>query len=131
MVKRNGQGMADVEVSFAEAQQTQSLSKSIDLDQHTLPHHQHLPHHHNSHHSNQQRAHLNDYKENSELCNIQRAAASSLEVTREIRWRDHQSASLCGSRQEAGHLRSFCGLHRPLQQQAAGDATDQAAQEDH
>ncbi|XP_044251712.2 GTPase-activating protein [Drosophila takahashii] len=71
------QGMANVEVSFAEAQQTQSLSESIDLGQHTLPHHQHLPHHHNSHHSHQQRAHLNDYKENSELSNIQRAAASS------------------------------------------------------
>nr|XP_044251712.1 GTPase-activating protein isoform X2 [Drosophila takahashii] len=71
------QGMANVEVSFAEAQQTQSLSESIDLGQHTLPHHQHLPHHHNSHHSHQQRALLNDYKENSELSNIQRAAASS------------------------------------------------------
>ncbi|XP_037719342.1 GTPase-activating protein isoform X1 [Drosophila subpulchrella] len=69
------QGMANVEVSFAEAPHTQSLSESIDLGQHTMAHHQHLPHH--QHHSHQQRAHLNDYKENSELSNIQRAAASS------------------------------------------------------
>jgi len=69
------QGMANVEVTFAEAPHTQSLSESIDLGQHTMAHHQHLSHH--QQHSHQQRAHLNDYKENSELSNIQRAAASS------------------------------------------------------
>ncbi|XP_039485712.1 GTPase-activating protein isoform X2 [Drosophila santomea] len=66
------QGMVNVEVAFTEAQQTQSLSEGIDLGQHTLAHHQHLPHH-----SHQQRAHLNDYKENSELSNIQRASAAA------------------------------------------------------
>ncbi|KAI8040717.1 hypothetical protein M5D96_006660 [Drosophila gunungcola] len=64
------QGMANVEVAFVEAQQTLSLSESIDLG---LPHHDN----HHSHHSHQQRAHLNDYKENSELSNIQRAAVAA------------------------------------------------------
>ncbi|XP_016971729.2 GTPase-activating protein isoform X1 [Drosophila rhopaloa] len=69
------QGMANVEVSFSEAQHTQSLSESIDLGQHGLAHHQHLPH--QNFHSHQQRAHLNDYKENSELSNIQRAQVAA------------------------------------------------------
>ncbi|XP_017080853.1 GTPase-activating protein isoform X2 [Drosophila eugracilis] len=70
------QGMVNVEVSFAEAQQTQSLSETIELGQHTLSHTQQFLQHHN-HTAHQHRALLNDYKENSELSNIQRAAAAA------------------------------------------------------
>ncbi|KAH8270165.1 hypothetical protein KR018_005094 [Drosophila ironensis] len=59
------QGMINVEVAFNEAPQPQA--DAIELGQHTLPSHNQL-------HLHQQRAHLNDYKENSELSNIQRAS---------------------------------------------------------
>ncbi|XP_060653906.1 GTPase-activating protein [Drosophila nasuta] len=56
------QGMAHIEVTFEEVT-SQQLTESIELVQHTMPHHQ--------------RAHNNDYKENNELSNIQRAAAAA------------------------------------------------------
>ncbi|XP_023171348.2 GTPase-activating protein isoform X2 [Drosophila hydei] len=58
------QGMVHIQVTFEELPQL--LTESIELVQHSLQHH---PHH--------QRAHLNDYKENNELSNIQRTAAAA------------------------------------------------------
>ncbi|KAH8342948.1 hypothetical protein KR059_002133 [Drosophila kikkawai] len=56
------QGMINVDVSFEEAPQSQSLSESIESIEHR-------PHHHAHHH--QPRAHLNDYKENGgEFSNV-------------------------------------------------------------
>ncbi|XP_034133055.1 GTPase-activating protein isoform X1 [Drosophila guanche] len=73
------QGMANIEVAFEEHPQlllTESISE-VAQNTHASNHHHHHTHTNSRHqHQQQQRAHQNDYKENSELSNIQRAAAA-------------------------------------------------------
>ncbi|XP_034658643.1 GTPase-activating protein isoform X2 [Drosophila subobscura] len=73
------QGMVNIEVAFEEHPQlllTESISE-VAQNTHASNHHHHHTHTNSRHqHQQQQRAHQNDYKENSELSNIQRAAAA-------------------------------------------------------
>ncbi|XP_068141976.1 GTPase-activating protein [Drosophila tropicalis] len=80
------QGMAHIKVAFEEVPLTESIElvaaqQQIQLQQqhhhHQQQHHHQHQQHHLLHHHHQQRAHQNDYKENSELSNIQRAAAAA------------------------------------------------------
>ncbi|BFF99151.1 GTPase-activating protein [Drosophila madeirensis] len=71
------QGMANIEVAFEEHPQlllTESISEVAQNTHASNHHHTHTNSRHQ--HQQQQRAHQNDYKENSELSNIQRAAAA-------------------------------------------------------
>ncbi|XP_023032919.1 GTPase-activating protein isoform X2 [Drosophila willistoni] len=82
------QGMAHIKVAFEEVPLTESIElvaaqQQIQLQHQHHHHHQQQQHHHQHqqhhllHHHHQQRAHQNDYKENSELSNIQRASAAA------------------------------------------------------
>ncbi|XP_017091021.2 GTPase-activating protein [Drosophila bipectinata] len=92
------QGMVNVEVTFEEAS-SQAQTEAIELGQHTLPHNQ--LHHH------QQRAHLNDYKENSELSIIQRSSTGNSANT------GHRSAGTTLKTRAAG---LFGHVHHPAPQ---------------
>lgn len=114
------QGMAHIEVAFEEVQQP--LTDSIELSQHSLPHHHH------------QRAHLNDYKENNELSNIQRSAAAVAAAAAAAAGNTNSAGMTLKTRAAGlfGHVhhqqqQQHQQQHQQLQQQLATSSSDQLA----
>ncbi|XP_034483730.1 GTPase-activating protein isoform X2 [Drosophila innubila] len=108
------QGMAHIEVEFEEV--PQAINESIELGQHTMTH--------------QQRAQNNDYKENNELSNIQRAAAAAASANSAGITLKTRAAGLFGhvhhQHQQLQHQQQQQQMQQQ-QQQLATSSTDQLA----
>ncbi|KAM8709607.1 hypothetical protein ACLKA7_016421 [Drosophila subpalustris] len=102
------QGMAHIEVEFEEV--PQAITETIELGQHTMAH--------------QQRAQNNDYKENNELSNIQRAAAAAANANSAGMTLKTRAAGLFG---HVHHQQGQQHQQQQIQQQLATSSNDQLA----
>ncbi|KAL7734735.1 hypothetical protein ACLKA6_011023 [Drosophila palustris] len=102
------QGMAHIEVEFEEV--PQAITETIELGQHTMTH--------------QQRAQNNDYKENNELSNIQRAAAAAANANSAGMTLKTRAAGLFG---HVHHQQGQQHQQQQIQQQLATSSNDQLA----